>query len=293
VTQQGVVVSVDIPTLPREKLESVADLAVNNPKLATYMYNENIHLDYTKYFAYTSSQRIKGMSDVLVCAEPETREEATRFVSNLGAHPQICSVNSLKRWREKGEKAKVIFVYLKGGEPRATLRTCLRQILHDRGLDVVVYSHPTSDHQAAELGKIVGELRPHRTYMCFADEEVEQFFQDHTGFALPGKRNSRETLGTLRKDLDLTQVDVAAALDVTPRTVQNWESRGGASARQYRDLKELRGLLSKYIESDQVATWMDSPNEAFQKRTPRELIREGKTRDLIFEFGRLQTGEPL
>jgi hypothetical protein len=38
---------------------------------------------------------------------------------------------------------------------------------------------------------------------------------------------------------------------------------------------------------------MDTPNEAFRKRTPRELIREGKTRDLILEFGRLQTGEPL
>ena len=44
------------------------------------------------------------MSDVLVCAEPETREEATRFVSQWGARPRICSVNRLKRWRGKAEK---------------------------------------------------------------------------------------------------------------------------------------------------------------------------------------------
>jgi hypothetical protein len=58
-------------------------------------------------------------------------------------------------------------------------------------------------------------------------------------------------------------------------------------------LEGIAGLLSKYIENGQVASWMDSPNEAFRNRTPRELIREGKTRDLILEFGRLRTGEPL
>ena len=80
---------------------------------------------------------------------------------------------------------------------------------------------------------------------------------------------------------------------MTPRTVQNWEKRGRGPDRRYGDLKELQGLWSKYIESGQVASWMDSPNEAFRNRTPRQLIREGKTRDLILEFGRLQTGEPL
>jgi transcriptional regulator with XRE-family HTH domain len=233
------------------------------------------------------------MPDVLVCAEPRSREEATRFVAKLGARSQICSVNRLKRWREKGEKTKVMFVYLMGAARRATLRSCLRHVSNDHRLDVVIYSHPDSDHQAAEFGKIVGELRPHRTFLCFADDEVEQFFQVHIGFAPPENRAPRETLATLRKDLDLTQVELAAALDVTPRTVQNWERRGRGPERRYRDVKELHGLLSKYIENGQIARWMDSPNEAFQKRTPRELIREGKTRDLILEFGRLQTGEPL
>jgi len=233
------------------------------------------------------------MSDVLVCAEPEIREEATRFVSKLGARPEICSFTRLKRWREKREKPKLMFVYLKGSEHRAALRSCLRQVSSDRGLDVVVYSGPASDHQAAELGKIVGELRPHRTYMCFADDEVEQFFQVRIGRITPENRGLHETVATLRKDLDLTQLDVAAALDVTPRTVQNWEKHGRGPERRYRDLKELHGLLSRYIGSGQVASWMDSPNDAFGKRTPRELIREGKTRDLILEFGRLKTGEPL
>ena len=233
------------------------------------------------------------MPDVLVCAEPETREEATRFVSKWGARAQICSVNRLKRWRGKAEKTKLMVVYLMGTEPRATLRSCLRPVSNDRGLDVVVYSHPDSDHQAAELGKIVGELRPHRTYMCFYEGEVEKIFLARMGITGKEKPVSRDTPAALREDLDLTQVDLAAALDVTSRTVQSWEKRGHGPERRYRDVKELHGLLSKYIGSGQIASWMDSPNEAFQKHTPRELIREGKTRDLILEFGRLQTGEPL
>ncbi len=86
---------------------------------------------------------------------------------------------------------------------------------------------------------------------------------------------------------------MANALDVTTRTVQNWEKHGSGSERQMRDFRELYELASKYLGAHQIAAWMDSPNDAFQKRTPRELIREGKTRDLILEFQRLQTGEPV
>ncbi len=63
--------------------------------------------------------------------------------------------------------------------------------------------------------------------------------------------------------------------------------------RKYRDLKELHGLVRRYVPSDGVGKWMDAPNDVFRKRTPRELLREGKTRDLVLEFERLQTDEPL
>jgi DNA-binding XRE family transcriptional regulator len=230
------------------------------------------------------------MSDVLVCAEPETREEAAQFVSKLGARPQICSIHNLKQRREKGHW---MLVYLKGAEPSVTLRTCLRQVSKDSSLHVIVYTHPDDDHQTAELGRIIGEFRPRGTEICFYEGEVEKIFHARMGVVGREKPVSHDTLAALRKDLDLTQVDLAAALDVTPRTVQNWEKHGRGPERRYRDLKELHGLLSDYIESGHVASWMDSRNQAFQNRTPRELIREGKTRDLILEFERLRTGEPL
>jgi DNA-binding XRE family transcriptional regulator len=230
------------------------------------------------------------MSDVLVCAEPEIREEATAFVSKLGARPQIYSTRALKN---RHEKAKGMLVYLKGPEPSSTLRSCLRQLSKNSNIHIIVYTHPDDDHQAAELGKIIGEVRPRRTYICFASTEVEEIFHLRMGVTAKEKRSSHETLAGLREELDLTQVDLASALDVTTRTVQNWERYGSGSERRLRDLKELYAALSKYIGVPEIAAWMDSPNDAFQKRTPRELIREGKTRDLILEFGRLQTGEPL
>jgi transcriptional regulator with XRE-family HTH domain len=235
---------------------------------------------------------MKAMSDVLVCAEPAIREEATEFVSKLGARPQVFSTRAFKKWREK---ADWLLVYLKSAQPSSTLRSCLRQVSSDSSLHVIVYTHthPSDDHQSAELGRIIGEFRPRKTYICFYAGEVEEIFHERIGVAGKAKATSSETPVLLREDLNLTQVDLAAALDVTPRTVQNWEKHGRGPERRYRDLKELRGLLLKYIGSDQIATWMDSPNDAFRKRTPRELMREGKTRDLILGFARFQTGEPL
>jgi len=230
------------------------------------------------------------MSDVLVCAEPEIREEASQFVWKLGARPQRWSIRALKQGRPS---VKGILVYLKGTETPATLRSCLRQVSRKSPWHVVIFSHHSSDHQAAELGKIVGELRPRRTHICFDSEDVQKVFHTQMRVIAGGRKSTNEGLAALREELDLTQVDVAAALDVTARTVQNWESRRKVDGKRYRDLKELHALLSKHIGSDQIATWMGSPNQAFENRTPRELIREGKTRDLILEFAQMQTGAPL
>jgi hypothetical protein len=58
-------------------------------------------------------------------------------------------------------------------------------------------------------------------------------------------------------------------------------------------LQELQELVQGYIDPANISKWMDAPSEAFRGLTPRELIRQGKTRDLILEFRRMQTGEPL
>jgi DNA-binding transcriptional regulator YiaG len=238
------------------------------------------------------------MAEVIVCAEPETKDEAAEFVSRLGGRPHARSMRSSSKVLRNAQR---LLVYLKGTESSSSLKACLRQISRDKTLNVVIYSAPTNDQRAAELGRIVGELRPKRTHICFDSEKVGQILRLKPGSgknrtladAAPAARSSPEAVARLRKELNLTQVDFANSLGITPRTVQNWEVGAFAPTRQLRDLNELRDLLTKYIQSNQLSAWIDTPNEAFHNVTPRELIREGKTRDLILEFRRMQSGEPL
>ena len=237
------------------------------------------------------------MSEGSVCAQSETRDEAVQFVSNLGGRPHARSMLSSAKSLGKDQ---MVLVYLKGHEPSSTVRTCLRQISRKKNLNVVIYSLHSDGPRAAELGKIVGQLRPKRTHICFNSDEVGERLRLR---ATQGKSqamletmvhlDSSESVALLRKELNLTQTDMATSMDVTPRTVQNWERRQAVPGRRLRDLLELRALLSAYVGNGQLAAWMDSPNEAFRGQTPRQMIREGKTRDLILEFRRMQSGEPL
>jgi hypothetical protein len=60
-----------------------------------------------------------------------------------------------------------------------------------------------------------------------------------------------------------------------------------------RELQELSELVARYVEDEKIPAWMDSASDAFGGLTPRELIRDGRMRDLTLEFRRLQSGEPL
>jgi DNA-binding XRE family transcriptional regulator len=107
------------------------------------------------------------------------------------------------------------------------------------------------------------------------------------------RASAQNRVAAVRKELELTQADVANAIGISARTVQNWEAKGHTPARKLRDLHELQELVRAYIDKANVSKWMDAPSEAFRGLTPRQLIRQGKTRDLILEFRRMQTGEPL
>ncbi|MGB6725854.1 MAG: hypothetical protein WBE74_08095 [Terracidiphilus sp.] len=55
-------------------------------------------------------------------------------------------------------------------------------------------------------------------------------------------------------------------------------------------------MLSKmddYVVAPTEKEWPSSPHEAFAGRTPRELISEGRIRDLVVEFDKLREGQPI
>jgi transcriptional regulator with XRE-family HTH domain len=98
-----------------------------------------------------------------------------------------------------------------------------------------------------------------------------------------------------RLRLGLSQGQLAKALNVTARTLQNWEAGKGTSqmAKRTRDLRELLSRMDDYVAAPTEKEWMSSPLEAFAGRSPRQLITEGRIRDLVIEFDRLREGQPL
>jgi transcriptional regulator with XRE-family HTH domain len=98
----------------------------------------------------------------------------------------------------------------------------------------------------------------------------------------------------LRENFGLTQTELAHALGLSLRTIQNWEGWGEASrARDLRDLEELWDVLKDSVKMANVPTWLRSANNAFDGRRPIDLLKDGKARDIVVEFRRLQTGEPI
>jgi transcriptional regulator with XRE-family HTH domain len=97
-----------------------------------------------------------------------------------------------------------------------------------------------------------------------------------------------------RQRLGLSQEQLAKALNVTTRTLQNWESGRGTSqmGKRTRDLRELISRMDDYVVAPKEKEWLSSPLVAFAGRSPRQLITEGRIRDLVIAFDKLREGQP-
>jgi transcriptional regulator with XRE-family HTH domain len=125
---------------------------------------------------------------------------------------------------------------------------------------------------------------------------VEQLLRARNVVAHRGhKPEERFDIAAARKRLGLTQEQMANALNVTTRTLQNWESGLGTSQmpKKTQDLRELLGLMDDYVLAPKEREWLDTPLPAVQNRRPTDVISSGKLRDLIVEFQRLREGQPI
>jgi hypothetical protein len=74
--------------------------------------------------------------------------------------------------------------------------------------------------------------------------------------------------------------------------VQNSEREGAAARpRQLRDLEELGTILKESMKDIDIPDWLRSKSDASAGQRPIDLLKEGKARDIIVEFRRLQAGE--
>jgi DNA-binding transcriptional regulator YiaG len=231
------------------------------------------------------------MASIVVCAEPGNWQQAGRFAAKVLGDAELKSFEDLRR-RVPLQPILVFLTHTDYHRLRSLLQT-----LKPASPDVVIYyANRLAPEEAAQLGKLVGETRPNHTSVVFEAKAAAASVLGHSRSAGPrnGHVSSTNRIRRLREHLGFTQSELAIALGVSLRTVQNWERAGvAARPRQLRDLQELWSILKESIKGSDIPAWLRSESVAFAGRRPIELLKEGKARDIVVEFRRLQAGEPV
>jgi DNA-binding transcriptional regulator YiaG len=231
------------------------------------------------------------MASVVVCAEPSSWPQAGRFAARVLGGAELRTFEDLRRQ----VPVQLILVYLT--HPDYDHVRSLLEVLKPATPDVVIYcANRVAPQDAAQLGKVIGETRPNHTSVVFEAKAAAASVAQHSRSSVQkGGTGPSTTTRTrqLREQFGLTQTELAHALGVSLRTVQNWErAKAAGKQRQLRDLEELWTILKESVKSSDIPAWLRSENDAFGGGRPIELLKEGKARDIIVEFRRLQAGEP-
>ncbi len=159
------------------------------------------------------------MASVVVCAEPNSWQRAGRFAT------QVLGDAELRSFEDLGRRAPVqpVLVYLT--QPDYDHLRSLLQILKPGSPDVVIYyASRVAPEDAAQLGKLVGETRPNHTSVVFEAKTAAASMLQHSRSSAKenGTSSSVARARQLREHFGLTQTELAHALGVSLRTVQNW-----------------------------------------------------------------------
>jgi hypothetical protein len=91
-----------------------------------------------------------------------------------------------------------------------------------------------------------------------------------------------EQLDALTTVLGLSQVEIAAIVGTTPRSVSRWRGATPAPARprpahsrRLRELDRLRWLLESDLGSSEGRHWLRRPNHALRGQAPLDALLEG------------------
>jgi transcriptional regulator with XRE-family HTH domain len=256
-----------------------------------FVYDEELHgiLDFRGRLMET----VTDSRELVVWAEKgalaEAKDTFSRFDASFRTIPSASSTKEIPT-------SKVSLFYLRDAEPNAEFESILKAFKGHKTSFVVLYTPHHSSDFAFRMGKIVGKHSLDSADWAFNLRHVEQLLRARNVVAHRGhKPAERFDIGAARKRLGLTQEQMANALNVTTRTLQNWESGLGTSQmpKKTQDLRELLGLMDDYVLAPKEREWLGTPLPAVQNRRPTDVISSGKLRDLIVEFQRLREGQPI
>ncbi len=219
----------------------------------------------------------------------EAKQLFSHFEAAIRPIPKACRFEDVA-------KSRVSVVYLKHSEPNKDHVSFLECFKNPEVEFLLFYMPQNSSGLAFRWGQVVGKEYLSKTDWAFNFQHLKQILRLRNVLADSAHDAADEfNLSLARKRLGLTQEEIAKALNVVPRTVQNWESGVGTSlmAKKTQDLKELLQLMDEFVIAPREQEWLQTPLPALRNQTPIQAIVAGKMRDIIVELLRLREGQPV
>ena len=231
---------------------------------------------------------------LVVWTPPKALDEAKSLFAPYSPRFQTvpCKVKTMsgKNW--------VSVLYLSSPEQDAMVENTLATLRNCKVSALLVYTPHHRPDFVFRMGTMVGRQKFAEAEWAFNWPHLRQLLKARNIRAHVQHDTDKKTSFLLldaRQRLGLSQEQLASALNVTARTLQNWEAGKGISQmfKKTRDLRELLSRMDDYVVAPEEKAWLSSPLEAFAGKTPQQLVVEGRSRDLVIEFARLREGQPV